>query len=466
MANILWTQNKFLTVEQIVDITDNISDGTAITKKNSIDDDDYEKVKDFAIPSAVPNNIIKNRYKKVVSNPVDRVRKVDLIGKQYLTALDLNTSGTGIQRTQFIANVLRSVNMWDFTYLVMDDVAASYKTGNKDADIENRAFPFFTIVKPYQVNEDYTFYDSNDNLTQFAWDYDFVGEEGEESTRTKIISKTEIKILDGGSEDADLTVAIDTSMYKNQLPVKIIRGDETAPNSQLLDTTPSIYACCKSVINIMTLDAGLDFALDNGSYAQFVYACSDARRKAILNSTEEFRLDGSGVIFEDKDQSNISRFMTPTIGNYEAISSRKQQKFEQIYREEGMKFAQGGSAQSGDSKLMDQTENNSNLQFMSRIATDVDIWIDTVFSAYLGFNYEQKESTYGYPEDFGLKDIEGQIDNLTQFLEQGGANIPIAKKETLKQTAAALFQGAALENVVKAIDAEDFSEADSIEVTE
>lgn len=459
-AETFWKQSKFKIVEDCVDKLGDIADGSIVPQQGTIDDDAYEEVRNLAIPSSVPLNIVETRYKKVVSGTIERDRNVDVTATEYYDALDKDTDATGTPRTIFIGNALKSVASNDFSYMVMDDVAVDKKTSNADLNIKTRAFPFFTIVQPQSINEPLMRYNDRDRLIQFAYDYKYTNEKGEETTRTKIINEKIIEIKEG-NELISIT-PIDISLYNGYIPVKIIKGNETAPNSQLQKTTPSMYGVCKTVINIMILDAGLDFSLNKGNFSQMVYPCTDKRRKEIFDDPSKFKAGQLGVLFEDSAQSNTSRFITPEVGNAEAISSRKKDKFEQIYREEGLRYSQGATVQSGDSKLMDSQENNSNLEFMSNLAIDVDKWMDTMFAGHLDFDYDPNEASYGYPTEFGIDDILSQIEELTMFLEAGGASISVAKKESLKAMAVKLFTDKALEDVAKAIDEENM-EADPVE---
>jgi len=461
-AEEFWGQSKFKIVEDCVDKLGDIADGSVVPQQGTIDDDAYKEVKNLAIPSSVPENIVSTRYKKVVANSINRDRNVDVTATAYYEALDKDTDATGTNRDIFIGNTLKSVSSYDFCYMVMDDVAVDKKTTSNDTNIETRAFPFFTIVQPQSINESLMRYNERDRLIQFAYDYNYVNGEGEEVVRTKIINEESIEIKEGDTYIS--TTPIDITLYGGYIPVKIIKGNETAANSQLQKTTPSMFGVCKTVINIMTLDAGLDYSLWRGNFSQFVYACTDTRRKAIIDGKEPFRLSGTGMLFEDEKQSNRSQFISPEVGNADAISSRKKDKFEQIYREEGLRYSQGATVQSGESKLMDSQENNSNLEFMSRLAIDIDKWIDATFAGHMGFVYDPNEASYDYPTDFTIDDVLSQIEELTMFLEAGGASISIAKKESLKAMAVKLFTDKALEDVEKAIDDENM-EAEPVETT-
>jgi len=455
-AKTFWAQDKFTIVKQCVDKLGDIGSGAVVPQQGTIDDEAYEEVKNLAIPSSVPENIVNTRYKKVVAGTIERTRSVDVTAQAYYEALDKDTDATGTERTIFIGNSEKAVSMYDFCYMSMDDVSVDKKTSNNETNIATRAFPFFTITHPQSANKALMKYNDRDRLIQFAYDYKYTNEANEEITRTKIINEESIIIMEGDKTIS--TTPIDISLYGGYIPVKIIKGNETAPNSQLLNTTPSMYGYCKTVINIMTLDAGLDFSLWKGCFSQFVYACSEARKTAIFTKKEPFKLGSTGVLFEDSEQPNRSQFLTPEVGNADAVSSRKKDKFEQMYREEGLRYSQGGSAESGTSKEMDSTENNSNLLFMSNLAITIDRWMDTVFAGHMGFTFDPSEASYGYPTDFTIDDVLSQIEELTAFLDAGGASISIAKKESLKAIAVKLFTDKTLEDVEKAIDDENMEE--------
>lgn len=466
--SIFTDKTRFEVVEDCVNQLNEVATGEIVPQQSTISDEDYSRVKDLAGVSSLPNNIVKNRYLKVVAGDIDRTRKVDTQGKKYYDALDLNVDNAGSNRSTFMKSTLRNVASYDFTYIVMDDFAADTKSTDIDTTLKDRKFPYFTVIKPQAINEDYTKYDDNGNMIVLAYDYDASNNEDEDVTRTKIISAEKIEILEEGSLLGD-PVLLDQAKYKGMKPFKVVKGSETGTDNTLLDSTPTTYGMCKTVLNIIALDASLDFSLEKNCFAQFVFTASEKRRNELREAKkkgEKFPLGDKGVIIEDSEQSNQSRFLVPETGNWQAISQRKQEKVEQIYREEGMKFSQGGSAQSADSKMMDQTENNTMLKFFSQIAKETDTWMDTIFALHLGLNYDPIESVYGYSDDFGLKDVEGQLDNLAQFLDSGANSIPTAKQITLKNMARQLFTGTDLGNTEKAIDDETFDESEDNEPTE
>jgi hypothetical protein len=455
--------NKFTAVKTVVEIEGEIADGSVIPKSDTITDNEYKVTKLLHAPSGMPNQVVKDGYQKVFTKDITRVRKTDpTIEVEYYDALDKDTDNAGTNRTDFIKSACRMVSMYGFCYVGMDDYKESDKIGGREDYLVNRTFPFFTTIEPQSVDVEQTFFNDKDQLEQFAYSYQYRNEENEFVTRTKIITRAEIIIKEGDNEIE--TIPYDITLFHGNFPVKIVKMNEDIKNSKLLASTPPLYSIVKSVVNIGILDAALDYSLFRGSFSQFVYSAGKNMWNIIKDAMTKglpFKLGQEGVIVEDSQQSNRSQFISPKVGDSEAISNRKKDKFEQMSRETGRKYSQGATASSAESKVMDEGEINSNLAIMAKIAEDLDIWIDLMFSYQLSF--ELVEALYDYRDGYGQNSVKEQSENLLLFYDALRAfdieGTSEAQKQTLISMAKLNLEDKALITAVGAIESSTANES-------
>ena len=429
-----------------------IKDGTILPKSDTVSDKGYELQKLLMIQSSITENAVATRFKKIFTKEPERAFKTKPeTDVKYIDAFINNVDNTGQNMSEFSYEYMEKNSLYDFDFIVMDDYQQSEKSTNPEEMIKRRQFPFFETIDPTQVVvDDYTF-DNKGKLIKFSYRYETTDDDGAKVERIKTIDTESITIYDASGDEQISSVAHAFYETSGEIPVRIVKSTNKVKNSKLLDSTPSIMNVVRTSINTMILDVVADYSAHNNCLNQFVMAADKALRAEIRDKGATVNVGNQSAIFVDPNYSTSHSFLAPQAGNIDQIRESNQVKIKRALLEEGMKYTESASAESGYSKSFDQEQINTNLGFNAYTAEETEKWIVQTFCNQMGI--ELVENTIVYQKEYGIDAVADQIDSLFKFYDMiEGKGASDAEKETLKAAAMLLFDNKPLENVKESID--------------
>lgn len=450
-VNTSFYDNQFEAVKHTKEKSGMIKDGTIIPKSDTVTDNGYELQKMLMLQSSMVENAISNRFKKIFTKNIDRQYETSPAGDiVYVNALVENTDNTGQNMSEFSYEYIEKVATYGFCFIDMDDYPEDEKSSNIDEMIQKRQLPFFSSIEPQQViKEDYLF--DKGVMIKFSYKYTVKNDKGEDVEYTKTIDTENVTVYEGDDKTPISQVPHDFWEKTGAIPVKIVKGTNKIKDQDLLKSVPTIMNVVRVSNNTLILQNVADYSAHQNCLNQMVIAADKELRAEMREKGATVKVGNQNALFIDPNANQTHQFLAPSAGNIDQIREGNKEKIKQAMMEEGMRYTEGATAQSGDSKAYDQDQVNTSLSFYAKTAQDAEEWIINTFCTYMDITLTELE--IDYETEYGLDVVSSQIDDLFKFAE-GANDIGAfnAVKVALKEQAKLLFEKTALDEATTSID--------------
>ncbi|MCP4985136.1 MAG: hypothetical protein GY928_03410, partial [Colwellia sp.] len=234
-------------------------------------------------------------------------------------------------------------------------------------------------------------------------------------------------------------------MYK-EIPVKTVKYTDNLSAGEIL-TTPNTLAIAKICycLFVRQSETEMTLAKNNMSMLTLPLAQGDSPEKVDTANDTYLRCSIEG---------NVPFFLAPDITPVTISKELTKDDIENMFRQEGMNYATGTTAQSGLSKEMDNQQNNTKLSFLAMEMKKADEWLDLWFARFMALDTSYTSTDAMYKLDYNAIDIENQVKLLGTLLEVGGDEIEEVRKEVLNKLSEVAFKKTdptLLGNIKKAI---------------
>lgn len=328
--------------------------------------------------------------------------------------LDVDGNNTPIDK--FMKRVAHIAQLHAVAFIIVDNEPEQPATIAQA--ITNRAFPYMYTIKPQQVKEWEV--DKKGRIIKFVYEvYSSHSSSGSSMDEREIWTwtPTEWSIRVGDN----ITKSSHTLKQVPVIPVFASEGDSTdlLPESE-------VYQIAKANMAIFNICSELREVLRNQAFSILTYPVTD---KISTEEALELVVGTENVLPFDGESSNPPSFISPPVDPVTQLQAELKRLIEEIYRQASLLSVTGVQVKSsGVAKAWDFDQTNQVLSDLANSCEIAEIKMSRLFELWtnntVGF-------VCNYPDDFGIVDITGKLDEVTKALDLnigGKFNIEVKRK--------------------------------------
>jgi len=399
--------------------------------------------------------IVQNRYMQIFTAPIYREREATPEVKSYLEVFDKSVDNMGTERDLFMRQGAEITALMGRGFLFMNNYPEEQiNTLNRQQQKEQRVLPYAKWVSPKNIDSKSIKKDAFGRLVEIGYFYYAEAPElglikvADLYTKTGIETYTLVKkdgdeIIEYDSikealEDEERLTDLDKSVIYNywelykEIPVRVVKYTDNLSGNETL-TTPNTLSIAKTCYCIYVRQSETEMTLSKNNMAILVLPMSAGEKPEKVDTANDTYLRCS-------PEGNTPYFLAPDLTAVDVSKGLTKEDVENMFKQEGMNYATGTTAQSGLSKEMDNQQNNTKLSFLALELKKADEWLDLWFTRFMLLETSYTSTDAMYKLDYNAIDVENQVKLLGTLLDVGGDEIDEVRKEVVSKLSEVAFK--------------------------
>lgn len=334
---------------------------------------------------------------------------------------DVDRRKTGIAK--FMKRAAKIARIHEVAFIVVDNFPAEMQPTNKEDVLEKRIFPYAYIVKPQQVQA----FECDDAGNLLSITYDTYKKSFSSGVTTKEVITWKWTVSTWEKQEKGNTMQGEHKL--GIVPVIPLFVKDQDPGDMLPEQ--SVFPIAQTNLTIYNLCSELRELLRAQAFAILTYPITSQVDREDLRSLVQ---GTENVLGYDGEGSNSPDFIAPPAEQAAFLQSEITRLVEEIYRMSALNSVVGVQTKnSGVAKEWDFDNTNQVLSDTADNCQEAEKQIAFLFEKWTG---QKTEYTCTYPDDFGIVDIQGKLDEVTSAL---GLNVGGKFNEEVKLKAAEVY---------------------------